>query len=107
MLAFELPELLAQGAGERWQEFLRFPALSMGIYRLEAGSEDTQRPHGEDEVYYILSGRARFQCGDDVQDARPGTILFVARRDEHRFFDIAEDLAALVFFAPAEGSRKA
>ena len=41
-----------------WLEFLRVPALSVGIYALRAGAEDPQAPHTEDEVYYVVSGRA-------------------------------------------------
>jgi hypothetical protein len=54
----------------------------MGVYRLKAGQDDPQRPHAEDKVY------------------------FVGRSEEHRFVDIAEDLTALVCFAPAEGSTR-
>jgi hypothetical protein len=32
-------------------------------------------------------------------------VFFVPAREEHRFHDITEDLAVLVFFAPAEGTR--
>ena len=90
--------------GKSWLEFLRVPSLSMGVYHLKAGADDPQRPHSEDEVYYILGGWAKFRYGGQVQDVRPGTILFVERHAEHRFFEITEDLTALVFFAPAEGS---
>jgi hypothetical protein len=33
--------------------------------------------------------------------------MFVPAAAEHRFHDITEELTALVFFAPAEGSRAA
>ena len=42
----------------------------------------------------------------DIRAVRAGTILFVERNVEHRFFDITEDLTVLVFFAPAEHSLK-
>jgi quercetin dioxygenase-like cupin family protein len=108
MRAFDLGVLSAERGrtGKAWMEFLRVPALSMGVYHLEAGKEDRQQPHTEDEVYYVVAGRARFRAGAEVQEARPGTILFVERLVEHRFFDITEDLAVLVFFAPAEGSQQ-
>jgi mannose-6-phosphate isomerase-like protein (cupin superfamily) len=32
--------------------------FSAGIYRLMAGEADEQTPHHEDEIYYVLSGRA-------------------------------------------------
>jgi quercetin dioxygenase-like cupin family protein len=108
MQAFDLSELSAeQGrAGKAWLEFLRVPSLSMGVYHLEAGQEDRQQPHTEDEVYYVVAGRARFRAGAVVQEAGPGSILFVECLVEHRFFDITEDLTVLVFFAPAEGSQQ-
>jgi mannose-6-phosphate isomerase-like protein (cupin superfamily) len=104
MQTFELQRVLAERAqaGRPWREFLRVPALSMGVYHLKAGEVDRQEPHTEDEVYYVVSGRAMFRSGGDVRPVEAGSILFVARREEHRFFDIAEDLTALVFFAPSE-----
>jgi quercetin dioxygenase-like cupin family protein len=35
----------------------------------------------------------------------PGSVIYVAAGEEHRFTDVTEDLAALVLFAPAEGAR--
>lgn len=89
-----------------WHEFLRVPALSMGIYHLRAGDTDKQSPHTEDEIYYILEGHAQFLAGDHTQPVSPGTILYVERLLPHRFFDLTADLTLLVFFAPAEGSTK-
>ena len=59
--AFELSDLRArQAAGEKlYLEFLRVPALSTGLYVLPTGGTDPQKPHAEDEVYYVISGRAR------------------------------------------------
>jgi mannose-6-phosphate isomerase-like protein (cupin superfamily) len=108
MQIFDLTSLLAQHdkSGRAWLEFLRVPSLSMGVYLLKAGQADKQRPHTEDEVYYVLSGKASFRSGDQIQAVAPGTLIFVERSVEHRFFDITEDLTVLVFFAPPEGSLK-
>lgn len=98
-------EQLAEGgppASVNYHEFLRVPALSAGLYRLPAGSTDPQQPHREDEVYYVVRGRSRFLAGEQVVDAEPGSVLYVAKGLEHRFFDITEDLEILVLFAPAE-----
>ncbi len=92
-------------SGESWLEFLRVPALSVGIYSLPAGAEDSQEPHTEDEVYYVVSGRALLRVGNEDRVAEPGAILFVGANVKHRFQSIKEDLTTLVFFAPAEGSR--
>ena len=58
MQAFELSRLLSQHAGNKkpYLEFLNVPDLSMGLYILPAGGTDPQRPHTEDEVYYVVSG---------------------------------------------------
>lgn len=89
-------------AGKLYREFLRVPAMSGGLYVLPAGASDPQRPHREDEMYYVIRGRARFQAGDEDKEVLAGSILFVAAEVEHRFYDITEELAVLVFFAPAE-----
>src|SRR5262245_48854365 len=106
MQAFNLGDLISQSATgqQRWLEFLRAQSLSMGLYRLQAGQVDEQRAHTEDEVYHVVSGRGWFRCGQERQPVEPGTLIFVDRLVEHRFYDIAEELTVLVFFAPAEGS---
>lgn len=106
MDAFEFAELLArqQETGQRYLEFLRVPALSMGVYTLAAGEADLQQPHGEDEVYYVVRGRAQIEVAGERRAVGPGSLVFVAARVPHRFVDITEELTTLVFFAPAEGS---
>lgn len=106
--AFNLLQVIEQRrrSGKSWLEFLRVPALSMGIYSLPAGAEDPQSPHTEDEVYYVVSGRAMLRVGSEDRVAEPGSILFVAANVKHRFHSIEEDLTSLVFFAPAAGSNR-
>lgn len=101
---FNAQELEAQrsACGELYREFLRVPAMSAGLYVLPAGATDPQRPHREDEMYYVLRGRARFRAAHEDWEVTAGSVLFVAAEVEHRFYDIAEELAVLVFFAPAE-----
>ena len=108
MQTFNLNDLVADSerAGHRWREFLRVPSPSVGVYRLKAGQADEQQPHTEDEVYFVLSGKAVFRAGGREQAVAPGSILFVERAAEHWFVDITEDLTVLVFFAPPEGSLK-
>ena len=89
-------------SGKLYQEFLRVPAMSAGLYVLAAGASDPQSPHHEDEMYYVVRGRARFRAGAEDREISAGSLLFVAAQVEHRFYEIAEELAVLVFFAPAE-----
>jgi quercetin dioxygenase-like cupin family protein len=88
--------------GKSYREFLRIPAMSAGLYVLPAGASDRQRPHHEDEMYYVIRGRARFRAGEEDKEVSTGSVLFVAAELEHRFYDITEEIAVLVFFAPAE-----
>ncbi|MBX3045437.1 MAG: cupin domain-containing protein [Anaerolineales bacterium] len=105
MRSFDLQYLISQAAGqdERYLEFLRVPSLSMGVYTLPAGGEDLQSPHNQDEVYYVVRGKAVLQVEQEQQPALPGSLLFVPAHAAHKFVNIEEELQLLVFFAPAEG----
>jgi mannose-6-phosphate isomerase-like protein (cupin superfamily) len=89
-------------SGKLYREFLRVPSMSAGLYVLPAGGTDLQRPHHEDEMYYVVRGRARFKIDNEDQEVSAGSVMFVAAEVAHHFYDIAEELAVLVFFAPAE-----
>lgn len=107
MQAFEILDLLSQQKQQNktYFEFLRVPSMSMGIYTLPAGGEDLQKPHTEDEIYYIVSGRASILVGTENRPVEAGSLVFVAANVEHRFHSITEELSVLVFFAPAEYTR--
>lgn len=83
-------------------EFLRVPAMSAGLYVLPKDGSDPQKPHREDEMYFVVRGRASMQIGSDHAEVRSGSVIFVEAEIEHRFYDIQEELEVLVFFAPAE-----
>ncbi|MGN9908608.1 cupin domain-containing protein [Phytohabitans sp. LJ34] len=94
------------GEGRRYTEDLRTPDLSVGTYCIPVGGVDTQAPHTEEEVYVVVSGRARLTADSGTADVGPGSVLWVPAGEEHRFTDITEDLTVLVFFAPAEYTRR-
>jgi mannose-6-phosphate isomerase-like protein (cupin superfamily) len=100
---FDFSELLAR-LPERYLEFVRVSAFSVGIYVLESGAMDPQTPHSEDEVYYVVSGHAKMRTDSEGTfksfDVSPGTIIFIPARVHHSFYDIGERLAVLVFFGP-------
>ena len=108
MQAFELTDLISQqkDSNKLYLEFLKVPDLSMGLYVLPTGGLDPQSPHTEDEVYYVVSGRAKIQVADEDRDVVAGSIVYVAKNVEHRFHSIKEELKVIVFFAPAEYSNK-
>jgi mannose-6-phosphate isomerase-like protein (cupin superfamily) len=105
--AFETDELIASLAGKReYSEFIRSDLLSVGLASWPVGSVDTQQPHTEDEVYYVVRGRARITVAGEERPVGPGSVVFVATAVEHRFHDIEEDLQVLVFWAPPRRSRQ-
>ena len=113
-----LAEVEAERArsGKLYREFLRAPAMSAGLYVLPAGRTDPQKPHHEDELYYVVRGHARLRVGSkeqtvagqapedqsEDQAVSAGSVVFVAAGVEHRFYDITEEFVVLVVFAPAE-----
>ena len=107
MEAFEIGQLIEQQrhAEKAYLEFWRVPSMSMGVYCLLADGVDRQSPHTEAEVYYVVSGKAQIQVGEEDRSVVAGSIVFVAARVPHRFHSIEEDLTVLAFFAPAEYSQ--
>ena len=93
------------GEAVHWVEHLRVADLSVGTYSIPAGGIDDQDPHTEDEIYVVTAGRAIFKAGQDRVAVEPGSVLYVAAGEVHRFTDVTEELATVVLFAPAEGSR--
>ncbi len=74
--------------------------MSAGLYVLPRGGSDPQKPHREDEMYFVVRGR--MQIGSEHSEVHAGSVIFVEAEAEHRFYDIEEELEVLVFFAPAE-----
>jgi len=102
-------------SGKPYFEFLRVPnspakgagiGMSMGVYQLLVGDTDIQSPHTEDEVYYVVEGKAKIKVADEDRELRAGSVIYVPKNVAHRFHSIEEDLIVLVFFAPAEYSNK-
>ena len=108
MQAFELAELITQRewTSNAYLEFLKVPDLSMGLYFLPSGGVDIQLPHTEDEVYYVVSGKAMIKVGEENRNVKAGSIVYVAKNLDHRFHSIEEELTVIVFFAPAEFLNK-
>ena len=108
--AFDLASLeearaeVQRRTGELYLEFLRRDSMSCGLYVLEAGADDPQDPHEQDEVYLVLAGRARLLVAGQDYPVGPGSVVFVARTVPHRFHHITERLSVLVLFAPAESA---
>lgn len=103
--AFAIGELRArrEETGNEYLQFLKVPSMRMGVYSLAAGAEDKQSPHEEDEVYYVLSGRATLRVDAQEHPMQPGSLVFVAAHATHKFHSITEPLEVLVFFSVPPG----
>jgi mannose-6-phosphate isomerase-like protein (cupin superfamily) len=56
----------------------------------------------EDHVFYVLSGRAKAQVGDDEYLCEPGDALWVPKGEKHNFKPLGgETFRICVVFAPA------
>jgi mannose-6-phosphate isomerase-like protein (cupin superfamily) len=107
--AFEIPELDPQPRdvdGHGYIDFMASDKLSVGLAIWPRGKPDRQRPHLEDEVYYVISGRATIWVAGEDRLVEPGSLVFVATGVEHRFHDIEEDLRVLVFWAPPHAAQR-
>jgi mannose-6-phosphate isomerase-like protein (cupin superfamily) len=107
MEAFEIADLAKQRerSDERYLEFLAVSTMSTGIYFLPQGAVDTQQPHTEDEVYYVVSGSGAISVACEDRPVGPGSVVFVEAKVDHRFHSITEDMTIFVVFAPARGSQ--
>jgi mannose-6-phosphate isomerase-like protein (cupin superfamily) len=109
---FQVAELLKERArqGRSYLEFLRVPAMSAGVYVLTAGATDPQQPHYQDEIYYVVRGKAKMRLVSkeraeeriEEHSVAEGSVIFVEAGLEHRFFDVEQELVVLVVFAPEE-----
>ncbi|OIV38486.1 hypothetical protein BIV57_05650 [Mangrovactinospora gilvigrisea] len=104
MKAFRLDELDAERAAHEgaYLRFLTERSMSVGLYALEPGETDGQRPHRQDEVYVVESGRAVLTVGDESRPVSRGSVVFVPAGTPHRFHHISESLRVLVVFSPPE-----
>lgn len=84
-----------------WVPMLGRSTLSVGRYRLKAGSQDGQSPHDRDEIYFVVSGAGSFTAGGETRQLKAGDLVFVAAKAKHHFHDITEDLDLLVMFSDA------
>ncbi|MCT2589287.1 cupin domain-containing protein [Streptomyces sp. N2-109] len=104
MKAFRLEELEAERAANdgAYLRFLRERHMSVGLYALDKGAADPQQPHGQDEVYFVVSGRGTLTVGDESTQVARGSVVYVPAGVPHRFSHISEDLRVMVVFSPPE-----
>ncbi len=96
----DLGALMHDQGASSYREFLRVPALSLGLFAVGPGHSDSQEPHRQDEVYVVVSGRATLLLGGVERSVSAGAVAYVPAGVPHRFVDVTEDLRVYVVFAP-------
>jgi mannose-6-phosphate isomerase-like protein (cupin superfamily) len=61
--------------------------------------------HREDEAFWVLEGSTRFEVGDVLVDAAPGTYLIAPRATPHRWAAGPEGARLLFLFTPGGFER--
>ncbi|MGW0751897.1 cupin domain-containing protein [Streptomyces sp. NPDC002587] len=105
MKAFRLDELEAERVANdgAYLQFVHERNMSVGLYALDAGQSDPQQPHRQDEVYFVVSGRASITVGEETTTVARGSVVYVPAGVPHKFHHISEDLRIMVVFSPPEG----
>jgi len=87
---------------------LAVPLFAHGSLEVELYSpqgHDPQKPHTRDEIYVVARGTGLFFDGVERRAVEPGTFLFVAAGQVHRFEEFSEDFTVWVFFYGPEGGE--
>ena len=98
---FDLSRLASklESEGGYFLDFLKIRNLEAGIILLHPNEADTQEPHSEDELYYVIKGNAWMEMGKKKIEVKEGSIIFIPAGLRHRFYGNREDLYVLYVFA--------
>ncbi|MFN0145328.1 MAG: cupin domain-containing protein [Dehalococcoidia bacterium] len=109
-LATELTKLPGRPSPE-WPAGVPFRAPfahgSMRLVVFAPRGSDVQTPHGQDEVYIVVSGRGTLVIESEAFPFERGDALFVGAGKEHRFVDFSDDLVTWAIFWGPEGGEPA
>ena len=90
---------------------LAVPIFAHGTLAVELytppGHDDPQKPHERDEIYVVARGTGLFFDGTHRRAVGPGTFIFVAAGQVHRFEEFSPDFAVWVFFYGPQGGEGA
>ncbi|MCA9812172.1 MAG: cupin domain-containing protein [Nitrosarchaeum sp.] len=78
--------------------FINKESLAAGVLVLKPGEEDTQEPHENDEVYYVLTGNGFLRINNNDHVVSPKLMYYVRKDTPHHFHSNSEELVVLYFF---------
>ncbi len=88
---------------------LAVPVLLRGSLAVELYTpivKDLQKPHTRDEIYFVVRGNGFFFDGFRRHAVGPGSFIFVAAGQLHRFDEFSKDFAVWVAFYGPEGGER-
>jgi len=80
---------------------------TMSVRLFAPRGTDHQRPHAQDEVYFVIAGHGTFVLDGQRHPFEPGTAFFVGAGVPHRFEDFSPDFATWVVFWGPQGGEQA
>lgn len=86
-------------SGNWFYGFLSKGSMDAGILRLMPGEKDSQEPHANDELYYVIKGNGFIQVENEDIPIKPGSIIFIPARKKHHFHGNKDELQVLYVFA--------
>jgi mannose-6-phosphate isomerase-like protein (cupin superfamily) len=90
--------------GEPFVEALRHGSMSVEVFAPRG--VDSQKPHDQDELYFVISGTADFHHEGERTRVSSGDALFVPATERHHFEGMTADFATwVVFWGPMGGER--
>ena len=78
--------------------FINKDSLAAGILILKPGEGDTQEPHENDEVYFVLSGNGYLKIKNKNYKVSKDKLFFVAKGISHFFHSNTNNLKVLYCF---------
>jgi len=78
--------------------FINKSSLAAGLLLLQPGEKDTQEPHDNDEIYYVISGDGFLKIKNKDYKISKDKIFFVEKNVDHYFHGNSKELKVLYFF---------
>jgi len=71
---------------------------SLSVELAQYPNPEPKTPHKTDELYFIISGSGMVQVGNEQYAVDQSDVVYVKQGVEHDFFDIDDEITALVIF---------
>ncbi|HKO65808.1 MAG TPA: cupin domain-containing protein, partial [Candidatus Nitrosocosmicus sp.] len=84
-----------KGDSSYFLDFIHNSSFEVGVLRLNPGQKDTQGPHSEDELYFVVEGNGYINIVEKNFKIKKGSCIFVPSKATHYFHGNKERLVVL------------